>query len=765
MHKPSPRDAVSIATAALFFAAGVTPAVANAQTSALDAVVVTGTRASGSTRQTSMSPISVVSAEDLQRTGFTDIANALAAAEPSLNLPHAATTASSANTRPITLSGMAPDQVLVLINGKRWHSSAVLNFNNAVGRGSAPFDLNSLPLSAVKRIEVLRSGAAAQYGSDAIAGVVNIVLKSNAEGGTASYQFGRTERGDGAASTLQASTGLALGEGGHMTLSASGLDREATNRAGIDELLAPPRTAFVIGDPRVRGLAASADAALPVGPDGELYATLIGTRRASTSAAQYRTGSVSPLYPDGFVPRIRARIDDATLIAGYRHGIDAVTEVDASYSGGYSRAAFSVGDTANASLGGASPTQFDGGGLRYAQDVFNLALNRSFGANGNLALGLEARRERYRIDTAPGDAVFGSGAQGFPGLNPRIPVDEARLSLSAYADLEWRPTRAWTFGAAIRQEHYDDFGSATSGKLSARLQLAPQWALRGGIDTGFRAPSLQQAFFSSVTSASSNGKLVNVGTFQVRDPVARALGASDLRAETSRHESLGLVWTATPAWWLTADAYRTRVRDRIVLSDQLGGAAVQAALAGAGIVGVQQAQFFTNAADTNTRGFEAVLNYRGSWRADTLSFSSSVATFRTRLDRLAPNPVLPALPLLGTRAQLLLTDGQPRNKWLTSAAWEHGEWLGTLALTRYGPYTGQPVTSVQTFGAKWVGDVSLRWQLARTIGLTLGVQNLGDVYPDQLVDTAVTRQGFLYGEESPFGIAGRSFFARLDLQW
>lgn len=734
----------------------------------LDTVIVTGTRSSGATQREALSPVSVISADDLARTGFGDLASALAAAEPALNLPRAATTASSANTRPITLLGLAPDQVLVLINGKRTHSSAVLNFNNAIGRGSAPFDLNSLPLAAVQRIEVLKSGAAAQYGSDAIAGVVNIILKSNAQGGQAALQWGRTEEGDGTAATLQASTGLALGDG-HLTLSAQLQDRDGTNRAGLNETVTPQRVTFVVGDPRVRSTGLAADAGLPLGEDGELYASLMGTQRHSTSAAQYRGATVAPvLYPQGFVPRVDATLDDTRAIAGYRHHLDARSELDAGYAGGQSDATFEVHDTANTALGAESPTRFDGGGLHYRQDLLHTSLRRELGAGGtqgNLAVGVEHRREHYEIERAEPEAFLGGGAQGFPGLNPRLPVDARRSATSAYADLEWKLLPSWTTGAALRHDHYQDFGSATTWKLSSRFELSPQWALRASTNTGFRAPSLQQQFFSSVTSASSGGRLVNVGTYQVRDPIARALGASDLRPETSRHASVGGVWSAAPGVWLTADAWRVRVRDRIVLSDQLGGPEVLAVLAAAGIDDVQQAQFFTNAADTRTQGLDVSLNLGQRVGDGQLHVTSSFSSFRTRLDRLAPNPVLPALPLLGNRARLLLTEGQPRHKWLTSARWTEGDWQLQATATRYGSYTGQPVTSTQTFGAKWVGDLSLRWRLHRDAALTVAVQNLGDVYPDKLVDAAFVRQGFFYGEESPFGTAGRSWSARLELQW
>jgi iron complex outermembrane receptor protein len=289
-------------------------------------------------------------------------------------------------------------------------------------------------------------------------------------------------------------------------------------------------------------------------------------------------------------------------------------------------------------------------------------------------------------------------------------VDATRGATGAYADLEWRLLPAWTAGAALRHDRYEDFGAATSWKMSSRLALSPQWALRASANTGFRAPSLQQQFFSSVTSASSNGRLVNVGTYQVRDPVARALGASNLRPETSRHASLGAVWSAAPGLWLTADAWRVSVRDRIVLSDQLGGAAVLAVLAAAGIADVQQAQFFTNVADTSTRGIDATVQLAQRLGEVQLNVSSSYSRFHTHLDRLAPNPVLPALALLGNRALLLLTEGQPRDKWLSSVRWTQGEWQLQASATRYGRYTGQPVTSTQTFGAKWLTDLSLRWR-------------------------------------------------------
>lgn len=738
-------------------------------TSNEDDIVVTGTRAEGRAALESSAPIDVVAGEEILDSGFPDMGRALNFLEPGVNFARAATTASAANTRPITLRGLSPDQTLVLVNGKRWHANAVLNVNNSIGRGSAGVDLDTIPQSAIQRIEVLRDGAAAQYGSDAIAGVINIILKSNASGGYGELLAGITEEGDGANAMATASAGFRVGDGGHLTLTVLARGQEATNRAFVDRRF--NRVTYRIGDPEARVANFAFDAALPLGT-AELYAFGAVTRKISNNAAGFRVPGFSPLYPDGFLPIIEPRIQDIGGTVGLRTELGRL-RADVSYGYGENQADFRVYDTANVSLGLASPTTFDSGGVTYAQHVGDLALSLPLDgvlAGGNIAAGGQYRRETYAIRSGEPLAYFGLGADGFAGFNPRNPTNASRDAYAAYFDLELRPVAALLLGGAARYDHYDDFGGKTTWRATARLDAAEGVALRGTIGTGFKAPSLQQQYFSAVQGATSQGQLVTVGTLPVSDSVARALGAGDLKPERSRNATVGVVFGPFDGFSFTADWFHIRIRDRIALSEQLGGAAVQAVLKQAGITGFQQVRFFTNAVDTTTRGVEVTARWQGDLGPEThASVQLGYGWFNSKLDTLRANPALPALPLLSTKSILFLTEAQPRNKFTVQASLEHGPFDLRANLAAFGTYTSAPLTGAQTFGGKETVDLAAGYTFMDGVRFVLGVQNMFDAHSDEIdgqeLVIGATGGSFPTGEETPIGLNGRAYYARLTARF
>jgi iron complex outermembrane recepter protein len=728
-------------------------------------VVVTGTRAQGHTAANSAVPILVYDSEDLQASGFVDVGRALEALSPSINVPHAQTTPSAANNWAVSMKGMSPDQVLVLINGKRWQTSSVLIFNNAVGRGSAPYDLAAIPLSAVDHIEVLSDGAAAQYGSDAIAGVINIILKSNSSGGIYNAQSSLTDKGDGWNYSLDGSQGLRIGEGGHVSISGDVRYQDKTNRAGPD-----PRNQNVvdqgIGDPRATDTALALDAGYPLAPGLDSYGSLIVSRRDSDSVPTFRLPGSSVLYPEGFLPQIEALTWDATAILGLRADLGDGFKADLSNSYGYNRTRFVVDNTANDALGAASPTEFNSGAVRYSQDTVNLTVTHDIPAAvlpGHVAAGIEYRNELYQI--VPGDPLSyeQGGAQGFPGFAPRIPVDNSRNASSAFLDAEADLLHWLSFGAAGRFDHYSDFGSALTWKGSARAELIHGVALRGSLGTGFRAPSLQQQYFSSVVSQiSTTGALLRTGTYQVRDPIAAALGSSPLRPEKSRNYSVGMTVQPLNGLLLSADWYRIDVSDRIILSDQLSGTAVTTILRGYGITDVQQVQFFTNAANTRTDGYELSGSYTAGLGGGTsLKTDLQYGRYHTQLLDLAANPVLPSLPLLGTISKGLLVSAQPLNKLTSSATLAKDPVAFTLNVDHYGPWTSAPLGVLQTFSGKTLLDLIASVKLGQHASVRAGALNIGNAYPDQVKGGNAI--GLLYGDEAPFGLDGRTYFLGLQV--
>lgn len=732
-------------------------------------IVVTGTRTAGRAAIESSAPVDVVTNAAIEGTGYPDLGRALNFLQPSVNFARAATTASAANTRPITLRGLSPDQTLVLINGKRRHANAVLNVNNSIGRGAAGVDFDTIPESAIERIEILRDGAAAQYGSDAIAGVVNIILKSNASGGSASILGGVAEAGDGLNGLATASAGFGLGDGGHLTLTALARHQDPTNRALLDQRFG--RVTYRIGDPLASVASFAFDAGVPVG-DVTFYGFGTVTRKVSNNAAGFRVPGFSPLYPAGFLPIIEPTIWDVGGTIGIKGSFGRL-RADLSQTYGYNKADFRVFDTANASLGLASPTRFDSGGVTYQQHVTDLMLALPLDgvmAGGNIAAGAQYRHESYAIRSGEPLAYAGTGADGFAGFNPRNPTDAGRDAYAGFLDVELRPIRQLLLGGALRYDHYDDFGGRTTWRATGRLDAAPGVAVRATLGSGFKAPSLQQQFYSAVQGALSAGTLVNVATLPVSDPVARALGAAPLKPERSSNVTAGVVFGPFGGFSFTADYFHIRIRDRIALSEQLGGAAVNAILRNAGISGFSQVRFFTNAVDTTSKGVEVTARWQGSLGPETrLSVAAGYSWLDNRLDTLRANPTLPALPLLATKSILFLTGAQPRAKGTVQANLTHGRFDFTASLTAFGTYTSAPLVKVQTFGGKESIDLSAGYGVAEGLRLQVGIQNLFDSRPEGIIDqaTAIAATGgsFPTGEETPLGLNGRSYFARLSARF
>ncbi|QJU59869.1 TonB-dependent receptor [Sphingomonas sp. AP4-R1] len=753
----------SLRAIALAGATLASPAFAQDAPASDDSIVVLGTRTAGRPATDSPAPVDVYSGEDLMARGMTDLPRALQFIAPSFNYPRSATAPSAANTRAATLRGLSPDEVLVLVNGKRWHASSVINFNNVIGRGSAPIDLATIPLAAIARIEVLRDGAAAQYGSDAIAGVINIVLKSDASGGSATAQAGRTGAGDGALYVATVNKGLKLGAHGSLNLTAELRSQSPTNRVAVDSRYG--RITGEQGDPDAMDINTALNARYDLG-GVELYGDATYSHRRSTSPAQFRAPGISVLYPNGFIPHIRLNQDDAGGTFGLRGAIGG-WKWDLSDTIGYNDAQFLAKDTANTSLGAASPTRFDAGGARYFQNVANLTLSRPFAllAGANVAVGVEHRHEHYSIRSGEAASFTGAGAQGFPGFNPPSPVSLSRNAVSAFLDAELKPVTIVTLGGAVRYEHYSDFGSAVTGKVSALVKPASFIALRATGSTGFRAPSLQQSGFSTVTSQSSGGVLVNVGTFAVDDPVARALGAQSLKREKSRSISGGVVLTPGHGFTLTADVFHIKIDDRIALSDTLSGAAVTAVLRTAGITNASQVRFFTNALDTTTDGYEIVAGWRGRIaQGARLSLNAGYARAKTDVDRLAANTVVPALPLLGTMALDLLTTAQPRDKVTGSARLDLGPLALNADVVRFGRFKAISLVQEQVFSAVTTVDLVADVKVGRRFTFGVGVLNLGNVAPDRIVDRALSQGGsYQYPEVGGIGTNGREFFARASM--
>jgi len=735
-------------------------------------IVVTGTRAPNRSRLDTASPVDVLSVTSLHHQGTTELGAALATIAPSINFPRPSANDATDAIRPATLRGLAPDQVLVLINNVRAHPAATLNTNGTVGRGSAAVDLNTVPTVALDRVEVLRDGASAQYGSDAIAGVINLRLRQARSGGGVSITHGFYQTDVDTArdsrhvsgepvTTVQAWQGLGFGSDGYLTLSGEYVNRSATNRsdAPAANAVAPasgPALRGRYGDPDVKQVTGFANAGVGIGSDWQLYGWLGYQRRHTSSAAFPRpSGSAATAafaalagYPNGFLPMIDSVSRDLNSAVGVKGAIGNGWNVDLTASYGRNKVSFRTENSANYAFGSASPRDFDDGALVYDQLVGDLDVSKSFDVlrSLNLAFGIEGRRESYEI--LPGElasygyplngAVPGAapGAQGFGGFSPLNAVDRHRQNGAAYVDAELQATDKLLVAAAVRGETYSDFGEVATGKLSARYDFSRAFALRGTVSTGFRAPSLQQQYFTSIASVITNGSPILTGTFPSTAPVAAALGGLALQPEKSTNYSAGAV-LRLGGFDLTVDGYYIRLRDQLALSENIQASFSPAVAALLAPYNVSAARFFINGVRSNTRGIDVVAHYRArTEQAGTFDFTLAGNVNKTKVTRVpTTTSVLNPAPTLLARSRVLtLQEGTPGQKVTGTVDWSRGLLGATARVTYYGN-VNQPGTTLASdiyIGRHAITDLEVRYGGKRGPQFALGAQNLFDVYPDKI---------------------------------
>ncbi len=774
---------------------------------ALETVVITGTRTATRTVASSPSPIDVITPAALEATGTTELATALSRALPSLNFPRPAITDGTDAVRPAQLRGLAPDQVLVLVNGKRRHTTALINLNGSQGRGSSPVDLNAIPMSAIQRVEVLRDGASAQYGSDAIAGVINIVLKGSDQGGSISANAGQYSAGDGRSAQLAGDVGIKLGESGSLHLAAEARNQDQTDRARpyvlapgvtVRPATAPPPGVVVqrYGDPEIEQFAVSANAELTVNDALTFYGFANASRRDALSNGFFRTAldtrNIPAIYPDGFLPQIRNIAEDRAAVIGLRGLTVLDWDVDLSYNYGNNDLSFGVENSLNRSIGPTSQRNFHAGALEISQHLLNLDVSRGFDVSWlssplNVAWGLEWRGEDFQQSAGelasyvnggallPGGVPAPSGSQVFPGFRPDDAGDFNRESYAAYLDLEANVTDKFNLGLAVRAEEYSDFGSTTSGKVSARYDFSDKVALRGTVSTGFRAPSLQQQFFRSTATNFIGGVPFDIRTFRVNDAAAVALGAEPLKAEESKNLSLGLVLQPIDNLYVTVDAYRIDIDDRIMLSENLTSAAVRAYLNANVDPALGGGRYFTNAIDTSTKGVDIIGTYRWGIGNGTLDLTAGYNYNKTTVERIAPNPTAltaidPTAVRIGRVEVGRLTVGAPRDKFQLGGLYKLGSWSFGANATRYGEFSvlfgNNPADTSrdQTFDPQWTLDLSGSYAYGNW-DFSLGADNVLNDYPDEVLFANSTNGQLPYSASSPNGFNGAYMYARIGYKW
>lgn len=757
------------------------------QATTLTTVVVTGTRASDRTNVDSLAPIDVLTASDLARTGAVDLDTALRILLPAFNFPQPSIAGATDATQPAQLRGLAPDQTLVLVDGKRLHDGTGVNASTAVmGRGSTAADLSAIPMSAVERIEVLRDGASAQYGSDAIAGVVNIILKQGAQHGGVSVSRGVHDGGQGQTWRGGADGGFALGQDGWLRLSANVLDQDPTSHAGHDmRFPADPTYGTRVvhyGLPQTRSHQLGMNGQYTFSPAATLYGYSLFNARDVTagdtfhSLSDYRATSPYTLarYPAGYLPMNHFSVLDTTSVLGLR-GVLADWDYDLSATVGGNHVKRHTSNTFNEALGAASPTTFPGGTTIARQSEGNLDVSRDFDAPWNrpltVAWGLDWRYTSYTVKSGQGAQFGGSGA----GLGAGI-EHHGRHNEAGYVDLETGFSDRFSAGLAARHEHYGDFGNTTAWKLSGRYALNDAVALRATGSTGFRAPSLPQEFYSSTSieflnDGTGGTQPYLVGTFRTDDPVAQALGAQPLKPETSRNLSVGLVLTPASGPYTTLDVYQIAIRNRILLSGDLVGPAVVSYLTSAGFPNVTGGRFFTNAANTRTRGADLVSTWPITLGHATLKLTLGGSWNWTRITRVAANPPQLGLaglvlPVLNRSERGLITAATPHTKGFAGVDWSLGAWSFLARVTRYGSFetwNTNPATD-QTFARRYLLDLAASWHHGPWTA-TLGGNNVTNVYPQQNSAANNFAGNITYPFTAPFGFSGVYWHADVAYRW
>jgi iron complex outermembrane receptor protein len=799
-----------------------------------EVITIIGSRTPRSRLETSV-PVDVISSDVIIESSETELNQILNTLAPSFNATHLSITDGTDHIDPADLRGLGPEHVLVLVNGKRLHQSSIINVYNG---GTVGVDLNAIPTAAIARIEVLRDGAASQYGSDAIAGVINIVLKDTVDVVEAYSLLGTTMKGDGTQFKLGANTGMRLGRRGFVNLTGEFFARGRTNRSGAwtsDIFPDVEGTAATDAELQRRGLTRD-DFKMHVGNAGALVGTgvlnaaykLDGTfelhgHGGYTLRKGYASGFFRfpnsedqvdlRVYPDGFLPEINPLLNAWNGTAGIR-ARRGPWEGDLSVTYGGDSFHFFVDHSLNASLGAMSPTSFDAGKLHFHQTSLNLdgvrRIDQPVLASLSAVAGAELRRESYGISAGqPESYELGPelnsdgepklpGSQVFPGFRPTDASNNSRLSEAVYAGLESQPTQHTNLDLGGRYEHYSDFGSTLTGKLAGRVAVLrsdeAEVALRGSVSTGFRAPGLQQLWYSTIATQFANDPQTGMPTptniliSPNRSAVTEAFGVPHLKQETSVNFSGGFTARLFSNLALSADYYRVSIKDRVVLtalfgtSDEVLGDAISAIVAP--FPGVAATQFFVNSVNTTTNGVDVVLDYSYRMPGGQIKVTAAANFTSTAVDEVqVPQTMLDnfgSIPggtqrvselFLGRYGRNRLEDLQPRQKGTLGLRWDRGPWSAGLRGNFFGPTEYHSDTQVdgvfldESFGAKATLDLDVAYRFGNTV-LSVGGNNVFNTFPDEVKQPDNRYfESFLYSPSAntagaPYGIDGAFFYAR-----
>ncbi|RFP09987.1 MULTISPECIES: TonB-dependent siderophore receptor [unclassified Duganella] len=742
-------------------------------------IVSTGSRGAQRTMVDTPVPVDIIGSRELTKTGQASLDKALQFRVPSFNTVQTPVNDATSLLDPYEIRNMGPSRVLILINGKRKNASSLVYTQTSPGRGESGSDISAIPQDAIKRIEVLRDGASAQYGSDAIAGVVNIILKDNAEGGSITARAGITHESDGKMGGLSLNQGVALGDRGFVNYTLDLSHVGLSNRPGRVDARAEPDTlggtladaqAFLAikpdagninGSPATSAQKALVNSRYELSDDVSLYGNAAYVHKQVDSYANYRTPYWRPtdyglLHPAGtpylgYVPTFVGKLDDYNATGGVKFQLGGWgTDLSLTYGG--NEQSYEVGNSVNRSLGAASPTHFNAGGVKFEHFVLNGDISKQVASTVSAYAGTEIRHEKFKTIAGEEASYIGTGADSFAGNDPRNSFPTSRSNYGVYGGATWDISDSLLVDGTGRYEKYSDFGSAFVWKLSSRLKVSDQLTLRASASTGFRAPSLAQIYTQKAQYSFVPGKGIQVsGLVNNVSKEAAALGVPKLQAEKSDNITLGLGLKPDNNTSITVDYYNIKVKNRIVLGKEIvpacnetdpvkQDACVKASpldqvLNANGIVSVS---FFANALTSRTSGIDYVLSRKNLTLGEgkvTLNLSGNLSLKNER-EGAVNNPSTVAAAnqsVLDPTQEALMFTSRPKYKTIFGADLDYRDYNFSLNNTMFGPTrfrnAGLDNNLEVEFKTKVVTDFAFNYNVAKNVTLSFNINNILNVTP------------------------------------
>jgi iron complex outermembrane receptor protein len=776
----------------------------------LSEVVITGNRTKSRTILNSPNPIDNIYLDELKSSGKNSLDEMLTYKIPSFNSQNQAISDATAHYNPADLRGLGPSRMLVLINGKRKNQSAQVYLNRTPGKGEVGVDLHSIPTAAIERIEILRDGASAQYGSDAIAGVINIILKKKVPASTFSASTGITAEKDGFNFSSDFNTSFNTSKEGFINLTLGYYNQKSTNRAGtpgVDDLPTNPLSNWVqwatenpdlgmnVGQPDMEKKELFINTEHPLNEDTSLYSFHGFTARNGRSFAYYRapywrqtdvgdTGFLgAPEDFIGYQPTFEAEIKDYINAIGVSFSINEVWNADASITYGSNSIFYTINNSVNKDYlrdHGTSPRTFKPGGYKLTNTIGSFDVTGLISKQLSIALGLEYKMEKFKGFEGDSLSYYKQGSDSFVGIKP----DEAgiwrRSNFAGYIQVDYDINDTFLLGIASRYENFTDFGSNYSWKISSRYKLGNKGVLRASFSTGFRAPTLHQRHLTTSQYVQAGSATIPIlqRTLANNNPAIKALEVPRLFAETSRNASGGFTYKLHKRFFASVDFYQIKINDRVLFSSQIGyknGSASNITNPVEQILKdntVETIQFFINAGDTKTSGADLILNYKDLYVGGGKMHVNFAANFNKTTINTISTPVILAnagYTIFDRQEQGLITNARPKSKMVLGFNYVNKKWDASLNNTRFGKVI---ITAPETGGidqelsAKTTTDLGFRYHLTSKTSLNTYINNIFDVYPDKTLKTTKTAQAgsrFVYSSEvQQLGQLGANFSVGLN---